>query len=127
MTYAEAILRLEKDPTLEFRLVEGYKTWTLKTDYDPRFPDDTVYYILECQSEDYTGGALEFNGNLSINDDRWVGVGHPVTWQEALEAWADGKRVSYTYPKDPVPYSFQESNRLMCVDKIKYASWYVED
>ena len=43
MRYSEAILKLEKDPTLEFKLVERHKTWTLKTDYDPRFPEDGLF------------------------------------------------------------------------------------
>lgn len=54
-------------------------------------------------------------------------VKKPVTWQEAIQAWADGKMVSYKYPQDPVAYSFQDSNRMMCIEKIKDATWYVED
>ena len=36
------------------------------------------------------GGAL--NGNIALDLD-WQLVRHPVTWQEAIKAWAEGKTV----------------------------------
>ena len=129
MRYSEAIRKLEEEPTLEFKLVETYKTWTLKTDYDPRYlKDGILYFSLECEGEDSMGGAGEFSGNLLINDDRWEVVRHPVTWQEAIQAWADGKTVSvklttaggeFERTKTPAEY--------IANDEITTGIWYVED
>jgi hypothetical protein len=57
----------------------------------------------------------------------WYEVKQPVPWQEAIQAWADGKKVSYKYPDDEVMYPFQNSNQMVTVEKIKTADWYVED
>lgn len=133
MTYSEAILRLEKDPTLEFRLVERHKTWTLKTDYDPIFPDDSVYFILDCESEHYHEDALTFSGNLLINDDGWESlVRHPVTWQEAIQAWVDGKSIRWEDGCVGKVYGAHDGNlgdleiRLWQFNSER-GKWYVED
>ena len=127
MRYSEAICKLEKDPTLEFKLLETGKTWTLKTDYDPRFPDDeSLYFIVECDSEVYHDGAVEFSGNLLINDDGWEVVRKPVTWQEAIQAWNDGKVVKVsTIHQD---YVFSPIEKMTVLPTmIKYGTWYVEE
>ena len=71
-------------------------------------------------------GAGAFNGNAGLYLD-WHEVKQPVTWQEAIQAWADGKKVSYKYPDDKVVYPFQDSNKMLSIEKIKSATWYVED
>lgn len=133
MRYSEAILKLEKDPTLVFKLLEAGKTWTLKTDYDPRFPDDeSLYFIVECDSEDYHDSAVEFSGNLLINDDGWEVVRHPVTWQEAIQAWVDGKSIRWEDGYVGKVYGAHDGNlgdleiRLWQFNSER-GKWYVED
>ena len=70
------------------------------------------------------GGA--FNGNVSMDLD-WQLVRQPVTWQEAIQAWVDGKKVSYSYMGYDKRFLFENSNIMMSVERIKNADWYVED
>lgn len=90
-----------------------------------------VYYYFEVFKEerlvDPSLDSGAFNGNAALNLD-WQLVRQPVTWQEAIEAWADGKEVSYSYTDSDIRYGFEGSNaRMMTVEKIKNAKWYVED
>ena len=59
--------------------------------------------------------------------DDWQEVKQPVTWQEAIQAWADGKKVSYKYSYNEMMHVFQDSNRMLSIEKIEDAVWYVED
>ena len=63
----------------------------------------------------------------NLLDDGWKPVKQPVTWQEAIQAWADGKKVSYKYPDDKTMYPFEDTNQMLSIEKIKVAAWYVED
>lgn len=57
----------------------------------------------------------------------WHEVKQPVTWQEAVEAWADGKKVSYSYVDSDLGYVFEDYNATLTTDNLKNAKWYVED
>lgn len=128
MTYSEAILRLERDPTLEFKLVERYKTWTLKSDYDPMFPgDESLYFMLECEGEDSVDGAGEFSGNLLIDDDRWELIRQPVAWQEAMQELANGKRVWCEFHNQSWDVGELVANYLYFKKALNIGKWFVED
>lgn len=123
----EAMKKLTEDPTQEFE-AKLSPTWALRMSVDTkiytRYFKFEVFNGIRVIDQSLGGGA--FNGNVALVLD-WQLVHQPVTWQEAIQAWADGKMVSYKYPQDPVAYSFQDSNRMMCIEKIKDATWYVED
>ena len=90
-----------------------------------------VYYYFEVFKEerlvDPSLGSGAFNGNAALNLD-WQLVRQPVTWQEAIEAWADGKKISYSYGGYDRQLPFEDSNAMMLtIQKIKEAEWYVED
>ena len=69
-----------------------------------------------------------FNGNAAMDLD-WQLVKQvvPVTWQAAIQAWADGKTVSYSYMDGDIRFPFEDSNAMLRPEKIKNAKWYVED
>ena len=60
-------------------------------------------------------------------EDVWEEVKQPVPWQEAIQAWVDGKKVSYSYMGYDKRFLFENSNIMMSVERIKNAEWYVED
>ena len=58
--------------------------------------------------------------------DDWQEVKQPVTWQEAIQAWADGKRV--TLKLDRCEYAFCGfSDQANTRRAINSGTWYVED
>ena len=89
-----------------------------------------VYYYFEVFKEerlvDPSLGSGAFNGNAALNLD-WQLVRQPVTWQEAIEAWADGKKISYSYMGYDKRFPFEDSNTMMTIEKVKRAEWFVED
>lgn len=64
----------------------------------------------------------------STFDDEWQLVRQPVTWQEAIQAWADGRVVSVY-----VPEGFESATRKKSTGSVitKYeilkGRWYLED
>ena len=93
------------------------------------------YYHFEVFEDnklvDQSFGSGGFNGNVAFNLDWQLvrqPVRQPVTWQEAIQAWADGKKVSYSYKGYDKRYGFEHPNAmLLTTEKIKHAEWYVED
>lgn len=121
MKFWEAMRLLEENPTdvYEAKMNEGWKArMTVKTGFGG-------YYNFEV----FKGKRLvgqSFNGNAALELD-WKLVRQPVTWQEAIEAWAEGKEVSYSYMDSDIRFPFEDSNTMLNVEKIKEAEWYVED
>ena len=80
-------------------------------------------------SENMGGGG--FNGNVPLDLD-WQLVRQPVTWQEAIQAWADGKTIK-TESSDGIRTYKRTTNSLQSVlggvtkDEILNGKWYVED
>lgn len=78
----------------------------------------------ELPSDTDSGG---FNGNINIHAD-WQEVKQPVTWQEAIEAWANGKAVKceceggVTFFKPP-----RQSSACFTDKLITHGTWYIED
>ena len=123
----EVIKALTEDPTKKFERKDRYKHWVMGTDVvGGAISGSTYYFMLDCDGEDSYGDAGKFNGNLANNEDDWQLVRQPVTWQEAIQAWADGKAIRLAMlgweqvwgPTNPV-----ELNR----SRIKAGTWYVED
>ena len=124
----EVMRLLEEDPSRKFEYQDNQKKWLLYA--DAGCYDDRVFYMLDCwdnKGELKTGHRFgSLHGNLSTADN-WQLVKQPVTWQEAIQAWADGKKVSYKYSYNEMMYAFQDSNRMLSIEKIEDAVWYVED
>ncbi len=65
-------------------------------------------------------------------DDGWKLVRQPVTWQEAIQAWADGKTIK-TQSDDGIRTYRKTSKGLQSVlggvtkDELLNGNWYVED
>ena len=124
----EVIKELTEDPTKKFeaKLLES-KDWMAYMMVDTGFSRYFKFEVFNGErliDQSLDGGA--FNGNVALNLD-WQLVKQPVTWQEAIQAWADGKVVSYKYSYNEMMYAFQDSNRMLSIEKIKDAAWYVED
>ena len=138
----EAMKLLEEDPTMKFEYKDDRKKWLLYTDVGEL--NGLVFYMLDCwdnNGELMTGTAFgSLRGNLTTSNN-WQLVREPVTWQEAIEAWVDGKKVVWEEDMDrrvfdrnkswPIP---KYQNRLLDQDgyavtvrMISGGKWYVED
>lgn len=126
MKYWEVVKELTEDPTKKFEAKLSSR-WTLRmsvnTAISSYFRFD-IFYDGKLIDQSSDRGA--FNGNVSL-DDEWQLVRQPVTWQEAIRAWAEGKTISYSYMGRNRQFLFEDSHTLMSVEKIKNAEWYVED
>ena len=116
----------------------------MKRDYIARMRVNDGYYRFEI----FNGGELvgqyrgdgAFNGNARLNLD-WHEVKQPVTWQEAIQAWVDGKKV--VWEEDAERRVFDRNKSLaippyqsnlpsqdedaVTVRMISGGKWYVED
>lgn len=124
----EAMKLLEENPTdvyeAKMNVREGWKArMTVKEGFGGYYNFE-VFKGKKLIEQSLGGGA--FNDNAAMNLD-WKLVKQPVTWQEAIEAWADGKTISYSYKDGDIRFPFEDSNTMLSVEKIKIAKWYVED
>lgn len=129
MKLYQAMKLLDEDSTRKFECQDRGKKWLLYTEVGTI--TGLVYYQLDCwdnNGELKTGTAFgSLHGNLTTSDN-WQLVRQPVSWQEAIQAWADGKKVSYSYKGYDKRYGFEHPNAmLLTTEKIKHAEWYVED
>lgn len=121
----EVMRLLEENPTdvYEARLNQAWKV---------RMSVETVfggYYKFEAFNGkrliDQSRGAGAFNGNVTLGLD-WQLVPQPITLEEAIKAWANGKTISYSYMGYDKRSLF-DSNTMMSIEKAENAEWYVED
>ena len=136
----EVIKELTEDPTKVFE-AELSPRWTLRmrvaTAISKHFRFE-VFYDNELIDQSSDRGA--FNGNVALDDD-WRPVKQPVTWQEAIQAWYEGKKVvweedgerrvfdrnkSWAIPKYQSHLIDQEGDAVT-VRMISGGKWYVED
>ena len=120
MKYWEVVKRLTENPALSGVAVIGSTRYELYVD-DSRTLQSATHYL-----------ELGINGTslgkaVNIDFDGWEIVRQPVTWQEAIQAWADGKKISYSYMGYDKRFDFEDSNCTMSIEKIKNAEGYVED
>lgn len=79
-TTGEIILALEKNPKLQFRS-SNHMTTPLMAYSD----GEAIFYRKE-------NGSFSEQTGMALNR-KWTLVRTPVTWQEAIQAWLDGKTV----------------------------------
>ena len=117
----EAMKLLEENPTdvYEASLNDGWKVMvTVKQGFDR-------YYNFEVfNGKRVIDGA--FDGNIALGLD-WQLVRQPVTWQEAIEAWVDGKIVSVEVGGCKFKLTHDDSIFGLSERMINLGTWYVED
>ena len=137
----EVIKELTEDPTKRFEAKMLAKDWTVCMSVDtklPRYFKFEVFNGKKLIDQSLVGGA--FNGNVALELD-WQPVRQPVTWQEAIQAWVDGKKVvweedaerrvfdrnkSWPFPKYQYQFLDQDLDAVT-VRMITNGTWYVED
>jgi hypothetical protein len=62
-------------------------------------------------------------------DIEWGLVPQEATWQEAIQAWLDGKKVTCRYENDETTYNAGGIVMTLYLSKesIKYGKWYIEN
>ena len=128
----EVIKELTDDPTKKFERKDQWKHWVMRTDVvGGAISGGTYYFMLDCHGEDIYGDAGGFHGNLTNNEDDWHLVRQPVTWQEAIQAWEKGNKVTVEFdsvggPVKRVKVPFSDTISVSRTEIIK-GTWYVED
>ena len=70
-----------------------------------------------------------FSGNV-YRDADWKEVKQPVTWQEAIEAWANGKRIKYENERGCLTYSgntLKDEIGPLASYQLTTGTWYIEE
>ena len=93
----EAMRLLEEDPAKVCEANQQCKGLTVRMRVDAGFAKYFKFEVFNGTrliDQSCNGGA--FNGNVALDLD-WQLVRQPVTWQEAIQAWMEGNRVTVEY------------------------------
>lgn len=116
-----------------------YKTWEmikeLSENPDKKFKskDGIIVYNLGCgiYFDNDEGKRIEYAINIY---DKWKEVKEPVTWQEAIQAWVEGKTIYCILQDNQDSYKYIYSgtgfrNNKICISRkeIVEGNWYIED
>ncbi len=131
----EVIKELTEDPTKKFE-AEMYCGNTVRMTVKKGFGG---YYNFEVFNGkrliDQSLGGGAFSGNVALDLD-WQpvrqpvrqSVWQPVTWQEAIQAWADGKKVTVLTLFGLGSREVKKSRGSSITEyEITNGTWYVED
>jgi len=129
-TSGEMFLMLEENPDLKFVCFKGEDEYIVSI----HSSGINCYYRQEAKrnGEHYKGEAvpagLRFFGNININD-RWEIVRTSVTWQEAIQAYLDGKTIEVhcercNVSSDPDKCILKGRNHI-CPHGIERGTWYI--
>lgn len=88
--------------------------------------------LLDGETIAFEASTGKFTGLSNCRD--WQEVKQSVPWQEALEAWANGKRIrcvigkaEYIFGRSPYR-EFQDQNDYgLAAEHITKGTWYIED
>ena len=112
MTFLEVISDLTKNPFKTFVTTIGSTTVKL------RIKDDSFQFSA------YNHEGIETVIKPQILPVHGFWNEEVVTWQEALEAFSNGKTVSYVYSG----IDHVEKDWITCsADEIKYGKWYIRE
>lgn len=121
MKYWEIVKILTENPTLSGVAVIGSTRYEIYVDDSGTLQSATHYLELGTN-----GTSIGKAGNIDF--DGWEIVKQPVTWQEAIQAWAEGKTITC---KTGITEKFALTNYDLSLDisldKITYGVWYVEE
>ena len=117
----EVIKALTEDPTKKFELFDAINDSMERIGSD----ENHLWYSRTDNGISSNGAVLE--DNVDLNNNNWQPVRQPVTWQEAIQAWAGGRIISveiggFKYKFTHDDYIFGLSERM-----INLGRWYVED
>lgn len=124
MKTSEMIAMLEKNPALKFRRVD----WK----HDDRY----VYVDEERKSVRVMSNTPpKYMGELAIylDSEEWELIPQPVPWQEALQAWAEGKSIkcvadnAVIYLGDSYYAVNSAFGRGISKNEIGNGTWYIEE
>ena len=132
----EVIKELTEDPTKKFEKFEQREPDWVET---IGWEDGFLIYTSEFRGEVIDRGGITENADLNESD--WQLVRQPVTWQEAIQVWADGKKVAWEEDADRRVFDRNKSwpiskyqNHLLdqegdavTVRMISGGKWYAED
>ena len=135
---SEMFAMLEKNPDLTFVCTNGGKKFVVTASTKEN------YFVQEAELDGQKYSRydlpnwLKFFGNVSINS-KWQLVRQPVTWQEAIQAWLDGKTIRCVVPQEysngtrDIEFVFQCEDFLINNNEeppyksyFKYGTWYIE-
>lgn len=127
----EVIKALEENPCKAFTSNHMGKRHVIKADKNGYLNLEIYAGTGELISQKSGGGA--FNGNIHISKMDWQALVIPVTWQEAIEAWANGDTVKCVLGRSESVFlgekiAFRNQDASV-VDKaqIRDGKWYIED
>ena len=95
MKTSEMIAMLEKNPKLRFRCNgPGGTVHFVTTSHEKYYKQEALFQgmVRTDEFDKPLPPGLRFFGNVAI-DSEWELVPHPVPWQEALQAWTEGKTI----------------------------------
>ena len=131
MEYWEVVKELKEDAKKKFEAKLESTGWTVRMSVDTRL---SRYFMFEVFNgarlidQSCNGGA--FNGNVALDLD-WQLVRQPVTWQEAIQAWMEGNRVTVEYELfgGIVKHGNSPFGENISVNRneLIQGKWYVED
>ena len=126
MKYWEIVKSLTENPSLSGKAVTDSIQYELYVN-DSGTLQSSAYYLQLGTKGTSTGKA----GNIDF--DGWEIVHQPVTWQEAIQAWAHGKTVIVENTCDKRKY---DGKKFFLKDEygiplgswgITNGTWYIED
>lgn len=90
------------------------------------------FYMFDVYKDGSIIGALRnggtFNGNVSLELE-WCEVKQPVPWQEAIQAWGEGRKIRIKNRHGGESFCSGGVGALINVthDELVHGTWYVED
>ena len=122
----EVMKLLEENPTDVYE-AKMNESWRVRMTVKDGFGG---YYYFEVFNSkrliDQSRGGGAFNGNVALSLD-WQLVRQPVPWQEAIQAWADGKMVSVDVGGCKFKLTHDDTIFGLSERMINLGTWYVED
>ena len=122
----EVMRLLEEDPAKVFEANQQCKGLTVRMRVDAGFAKYFKFEVFNgARLIDQSLGGGTFNGNVGLDLD-WQLVKQPITWQEAIQAWADGNNLKICFADNVYTVRGGEPMRIDKND-ITSGTWYVED
>jgi len=95
------------------------------------FSDEGTLSWLNPYGEDNCDFSIATYDNNKYGSDNihtdWQEVKQPVPWQEAIEAWKDGKTIYSYNPQNHNSYPKDKQILTICSEEIANFEWYIEE
>jgi hypothetical protein len=124
----EVIKALDENPRKVFSAKSGDSDLELSADIDhlKDFGYTFLDVVTTCEVEGKVKHDLSCLGKLSAD---WQPVRQPVTWQEAIQAWGEGRKIRIKNRRGGESFYSGGVGGLINVthDELVHGTWYVED